>query len=173
MRFSYALAALAATTAFAAPAAAQTAPSPPDAEIDARALILQPASITAGSALDFGVVLASTTAGSVTVNPDPAGALVSAAGGATAVSGAQRGTFRGNSQPGTQVTVAVTYDGQLTHTNGGNAFLAFTGASSGAGTFNVRPDGLFTVYVGGTIAVAANQAPGQYEGKVYVDAQFQ
>ena len=170
MRFTLALAALAATTAFAAPAAAQVVNS--NANIDARALILQPATIVAGTTLDFGTVVASTTAGTVTVNADPALALVTDAGGATAVSGAQRGSFNGNGEPDQVVDVTVTYDPQLTHTDGTN-FLAYTGASYGNGSFAIRPDGLFRVYVGGTIAVKANQAPGQYTGKVYVDAAFQ
>lgn len=170
MRFTFALAALAATTAFAAPAAAQTTTS--SANIDSRALILQPATIVAGNNLDFGTVVASAVAGTVTVNADPNLALVTASGGATAVTGAQRGSFNGNGEPGKVVTVTVTYDAQLNHSDGVN-FLAYTGAAYGDGAVTIRPDGLFKVYVGGAIAVKASQAPGQYLGKVYVDAAFQ
>ncbi|GAA4009759.1 hypothetical protein GCM10022280_03460 [Sphingomonas swuensis] len=174
MRYTVYAAALAATTAFATPAFAQVAaPTSGSAEIQSRALILQPATIVAGNRLDFGTVVASNAAGTVTVNPDPNGILVSDTGGATAVTGASRGTFNGNGTPDSEVSVTVTWDSNLLHSSGSGDFLAFAGSSYGAGTFNIRPDGLFTVFVGGQIDVKAGQAPGEYTGKVYVDAQFQ
>jgi hypothetical protein len=171
MRFTLPFAALVAATAFAAPAAAQTAY--PQVNVESRALILQPASIAAGNALDFGTVLASPTlAGSVSVTPNATGFTVADAGGATAVSGASPGTFNGNGTPGSQVDITVTWTPVLRHTNGIDT-LNFVGNSYGAGMVTIPADGLFRVAVGGTINVAANQAPGQYSGRVYVDAVFQ
>jgi hypothetical protein len=172
MRFHLALAALA--TAFAAPAAAQVAypVNAPRVDVDSKALILQPASIVAGDDLDFGTVLASpTTAGTVTVAPG-ATTAVTAAGGATAVSGAAPGSFNGNGEPGRVVNVTVSWTPVLRHANGVNT-MPFSGLHYGAGNVTIPGDGLFRVLVGGTINVAANQAPGQYSGLVYVDAIFQ
>jgi hypothetical protein len=182
----FAIAAFAAS-AIATPAYAQeTTPSDPapgtsepaaptisKSEINAKALILQPATITAGDDLDFGTVLASAIAGTVTVNSSPlAGQLVTDSPGATSGGGASLGSFRGNGEPGSQVTVVVTSDAVLTHGNGSDK-LPFSTNTHGAGIFNIANDGLFKVLVGGTINVAANQAPGQYSGKVFVEAAFQ
>lgn len=167
MRYTVALAALAATTAFATPAFAQL--SGP-VEIESRALILQPATIAAGNPLDFGTVVASTVAGIVSI--DAASGIASDNGtGATYVSGATRGTFYGNGEPNGQVEVVVSADPLLTKV-GSTAFLGYSFDANGDGLFSIRPDGLFTVYVGGSIAVKANQEPGQYTGKVYVTADF-
>jgi hypothetical protein len=169
MRNFLTFAALAATTAFATPAFAQV--SGPRVEIESRALILQPATITAGAPLNFGTVVASALPGVVTLDA-ATGAASDDGEGATYVSGASRGTFQGNGEPRKQVEVVVTADPLLTK-SGSTAYLDYSLASSGDGVFAIRPDGLFTVFVGGSIVVKANQEPGLYTGKVYVTADFQ
>lgn len=168
MRKTFALAALAAASAFATPAAAQVAPR---VEVDSRALILQPATLAAGNDLDFGTIVASNVAGTVTLDA-ATGAVTDSGPDVTYVSGAQRATFNGNGEPGQEVVVTVTSSPVLTMAGTTNS-MDFTQDTDGDGTFNIRADGLFTVYVGGTIDVKAGQAPGLYEGKVYVDATFQ
>ena len=68
MRFTVYLAALAATTAFATPAFAQVVSATATAE--ARGLVLQPLTLTKVNDLDFGTILASTVAGSVSIDAD-------------------------------------------------------------------------------------------------------
>lgn len=171
MRFHLAFAALAATTAFAAPAAAQSTPVNSQAEVNSRAVIVQPATIVGVADLDFGIVAAGITAGTVTINSGPT-VSVTNTGGASPLGGALAGRFDGNGYPGQLVTVTVTSTPTLNHLNGVDK-MNFAHNAYGAGAVTIAADGLFRVVVGGTINVAANQEPGLYEGKVYVDAAFQ
>jgi hypothetical protein len=176
MRTFLTLAALAATTAFAAPAAAQsTAPSAPSnsrAEVDSLAVIVQPATITGVAALDFGIVAAGITPGTVTVTPGANSVAVTQTGGSNPLGGARPGRFDGNGLPGQEVIVTVTGTPSMRHSNGVDT-IGYVPNAYGAGTITIAADGLFRVLVGGTISMRANQAPGLYEGKVYVNADFQ
>ena len=175
MRFHLVLAALAATTAFAAPATAQTPPSKPSqsrSEVDATAVVVQAATIVGVDALDFGVVAASSVAGTVTVTPSATTTSVVGTGGANPLGGATAGRFDGNGLPGQLVQITVTGTPTLNHTNGVDK-VNFTPNAYNSGTITIPGDGLFRVLVGGTISVGVNQAPGRYDGKVIVNADFQ
>lgn len=176
MRTFLTFAALAATTAFAAPAAAQStppsAPSQSQSEVDATAVVVQAATIVGVDALDFGVVAASNVAGTVTVTPSATTTSVVGTGGANPLGGATAGRFDGNGLPGQLVQITVTGTPTLNHTNGVDK-VNFTPNAYNSGTITIPADGLFRVLVGGTISVGVNQAPGRYEGKVIVDADFQ
>src|SRR5688500_16167711 len=80
MRFKIALAALAATAAFASPAVAQTVASE---SATARGTVLQPLTLTEDSDLDFGTVLSTAAAGTVTINANSG--VRSVTGGVAAV----------------------------------------------------------------------------------------
>ena len=189
MRTFLGFAALAATTAFAAPAAAQTVTPPPPAslpsndsgQIDARALLIQPATIQGLDNLDFGTLIASPTAsGSVAVSAnDPSAVRVFAvnAGSLTAGAGnAVRGRLVGNGLPTQIVNITRTFPATLVNQDDPTATMPFTGAlNSDAedGSVTIGSTGVFYVYVGGTLTVAPQQMPGLYSGTVLVNAEFQ
>ncbi|MGI8931104.1 MAG: DUF4402 domain-containing protein, partial [Sphingomicrobium sp.] len=111
MRLKICLAALAATTAFASPAFAQTVDSD---TAEARGVVLLPLTLTKVDDLDFGTVLASPLAGTVTINADTGGRT--AGGGVTgiALDLGQRATFNGVGTEGQQVNLTLTPVASLT-----------------------------------------------------------
>ena len=187
MRTFLTFAALAATTAFAAPVAAQTAPPPASlpsqdsGSIEATALLIQPATLQGVDNLDFGTLIASpTAAGSVTINANDststrvftvnAGSLTQGAGAAL------RGRLIGNGLPTQVVNITRTFPSVLVNQDDPTATMAFSGAlNSDAedGSVTIGSTGVFYVYVGGSLAVAPNQMPGRYSGVVTVNADFQ
>jgi len=187
MRTFLTFAALAATTAFAAPAAAQSAPPPASlpsqdsGQIEATALLIQPATIQGVDNLDFGTLIASPSAsGSVAVNANDttstrvftinAGTLTQGAGSAL------RGRLVGNGLPTQIVNITRTFPTMLVNQDDPTATMAFTGAlNSDAedGSVTIGATGVFYVYVGGSLTVSPNQMPGRYSGIVTVNADFQ
>ena len=173
MRFTLALAALAATTAFAAPAAAQTTPVSANAE--ARGLIIQPLTFVRISDLDFGTMVSTATAGTVTVSPN-ADTRTSTGGVILAPSGQPtRGLFEGYGFAGQSVTLSAVFPSVLSNQSDSTFFVNFSnGTFDSNGTSRVIPaGGTFRVGVGGTIAVGVNQAPGLYVGQMTVTADYQ
>lgn len=167
MRFKIAFAALAATTAFAAPAAAQTAPA------EARGLIIQPLTFVNTDALDFGTVIASNASGSVTINANTGARSVS--GGVTGAPGAPgaRGRFEGLGFVNQVVLLTSNVPTQLNHATASAAvpFRNFT--LDGANSRTIGTGGSFEVFVGATIDVAANQTPGLYSAQFELTAEYQ
>lgn len=183
MRTFLTFAALAATTAFAAPAAAQAAdPAPPftidsQASIKARALLIQPATIQRVRDLSFGTIVASPTAtGVVSIDADTGLRTVpDGLTGSTSDVGSS-GRFVGNGLPGHVVNLRVAFPKLLTNVQDGSQAVAFTGTLDAASTSLSRTIGLtgvFYVDVGGSITIAEKQMPGQYEGTVTIEADFQ
>lgn len=175
MRFLLAAAALAATTAFAAPAAAQSAPVSSSDSIQARALLIQPATIQRVDDLSFGTIVATpSSTGTVTINPNDGSRTVAAPlVGSTADVG-QRGRFIANGLPNQPVNLVATFPAYLQNTADLTRTVAFSGSLDNDGTSRViGATGVFYVGVGGTITIAANQMPGLYTGEVTVTAQFQ
>ncbi|WP_300973255.1 DUF4402 domain-containing protein [Sphingomonas sp. LHG3406-1] len=177
MRFTYALAALAATTAFAAPASAQSFTADSSASIQARALLIQPATIQRVRDLSFGTIVASPTAtGVVSVDADTGLRSVDPALTGSTSDVGSNGRFIGNGLPGQVVNLRVSFPSLLTNVQDGSQAVAFTGSLDSASTGLTRTIGLtgvFYVDVGGSIAIGLNQMPGQYEGTVTIDADFQ
>ena len=176
MRYTVALAALAATTAFATPAAAQFAPDS-TASIEARALLIQPATLQRVDDLNFGTIVATPTAsGLVSINPVSGLRTVAAGmtGSSTDVGG--RGRFIGNGLPTSIVSLRVSFPSLLNNTQDPTQTVAFSGALDPASTTlsrTIGATGVFYVDVGGSISIAVNQMPGQYSGTVTLDADFQ
>lgn len=185
MRFIHAFAALAATTAFAAPAFAQAVPpslpSQSGDSIEATALLIQPATLQGLDNLDYGTLIASpSAAGSVSIDADDvnsvrsfnvtAGSLVAGAGSAL------RGRFVGNGLPSQLVNLSWTFPANLVNQDDPTATMAFSGeldSNAADGSLAIGATGVFYVYVGGSITVSPNQAPGRYSGLVEVTADFQ
>jgi hypothetical protein len=177
MRNFLTFAALAATTAFSAPAAAQTFTSDSKASIQARALLIQPATIQRVRDLSFGTIVASSTAtGVVSIDADTGLRTVpTGLTGSTSDVGSS-GRFVGNGLPGQVVNLRVAFPKLLTNVQDGSQAVAFTGTLDAASTALTRTIGLtgvFYVDVGGSITIVEKQMPGQYEGTVTIDADFQ
>lgn len=179
MRFELYIAALAATAAFASPAMAQTTDTE---QATARGTVLLPLTLTRVQDLDFGTVLASPLAGSVTIDAD-SGAR-SFGGGVTllAFNTGQRAVFNGVGTDGQQVDVSLTppAGGVLNRVGGGATVTisSMTLDSQGTGTAFNRSltindvNGAFQVGVGGTFAIAANQMNGVYQATFDVTVDY-
>jgi hypothetical protein len=172
MRFHLAFAALAATTVFAAPAAAQSKDT-----IKAEALLIQPATLQRVDDLSFGTIVATpASSGTVTVAVDGTRTTVSATGELTEAGVAKRGRFIGNGIPFRDVGITVDFPDVLLNTEDDSKSVSFEGvldAASSDGTIKIGATGIFYVDVGGTITIATDQAPGLYSGDVTVTANFQ
>jgi len=172
MRYFIAFAALAATTAIAAPAAAQST-----ASIRADALLIQPATLQRVDDLSFGTIIATPTAsGPVTIDPN-SGARTLAAGltGSTTDVG-NRGRFIGNGFTNQNVDLNVSFPAYLSNLADATKTVEFAGTLDADATdlaVNTGATGVFYVGVGGTITIDANQMPGLYRGEVTVTATFQ
>lgn len=172
MRHFLALSALAAVASFATPAAAQT--TPVTAQAEARGLIIAPLTWVNTSRLNFGTVVASNTAGSVTI--DPSSGLRATSGGVVGAPSdpGTRGLFEGYGTPGQQVLLSYSVPTLLVNqadTTQAVAFRNFT--LDGPATRSIPLTGSFQVGVGATIDVAANQLPGVYSAQFTVTADYQ
>nr|WP_314441493.1 DUF4402 domain-containing protein [uncultured Sphingomonas sp.] len=182
MRNFLAFAALAASTAFiAVPAAAQNAtlPSQDNGQIEATALLIQPATLEGLDNLDFGTLIASpTAAGTVNVNANTSARTITVnAGTLTAGAGsALRGRLVGNGLPTQIVNITRTFPLVLVNQDDPTATMPFSGvlnSDAEDGSVTIGSTGVFYVYVGGTLTVAPQQMPGRYSGVVTVNADFQ
>jgi hypothetical protein len=173
MRFHLALAALAATTAFAAPAAAQNRDS-----IKAEALIIQPATLQGLENLSFGTIIATRTAsGTVTINPNTGERTASNAQLVLSDTGpGNRGRFLGNGDLQQEVPLAVTFPTRLSNVSDRTRVVEFVGVLDDEAedrSVNTGDTGIFYIGVGGTITIDPDQMPGLYDGDIFVTANFQ
>jgi hypothetical protein len=159
------IAAALAAAAVATPAAA----APPSASADSRALILLPLSITKVNDLDFGTVVPSSSSGTVSIAADGSGQSVT--GGVTPVASgtATRAVFAGAGTAGQQVNIFVAPPPALTDGNGNSVPISLSLEKSLVTIDSTRA---FSVGVGGTVTVGANQAEGLYSGTFTVLAQY-
>ncbi|MFL6725087.1 MAG: DUF4402 domain-containing protein [Sphingomicrobium sp.] len=176
MRFTLLVAALAAT---ATPALAQQAPTATDTtSATARGVVLQAHQLVKATDLDFGVVTVDpSTAGTVTISADAAGAR-SATGGVTPLpSSYQAASFDGLAAPGETVALTITPPplNVLVSTTNNNDKIAVNSLNLDAGGPSRVADstGSFTVYVGGTFGLQANQAAGVYTAQFQLTSDYQ
>ncbi len=125
MRTFLTVAALAATTAFAAPAVA----APSSDTISANALLIQPATLQRVDDLNFGTIIATpASSGTVTVAPDGTRSIVVGSGSLTTGPGAAvRGRFVGNGNPTGNVLVTASFPTYLSNTSDLTKTVGFTG----------------------------------------------
>jgi hypothetical protein len=178
MRTFLTVAALAATTAFATPAFAQSAPVTSSDSIEARALLIQPATIQRVDDLSFGTIVATPSAsGNVTIDANTGLRVVGAGLTGSVSDQGKRGRFIGNGVPLSSVDLTAVFPSVLVNTADNSAGVTFSGGSldlaSASGTRVIGPTGVFYVGVGGTITIATNQMPGLYTGTVTLTADFQ
>lgn len=179
MRSKLTLAALAATAAFASPAMAQTVST---ATAEARGTILQPLTLTQVQDLDFGTVLSSATAGTVTIDANTGARSVSGGVTGIALDLGQRAEFAGVGTNGQLVEITLTPPAGniLNRVGGGATILVNTWDLDGGAandTFQTRTisdvNGAFLVGVGAQFAVAASQMNGLYTANFDVTAEYQ
>jgi len=166
-RTAFALAATFAITspALAAPVSAVTPPP-------ARALLLIPLTLTKVQDLQFGSVVPSSAAGTVTI--DPATGARTGSPEVTLIPSdvGQRGYFAGAGSVGQQVIMALTPATVLTNTNG-DTLNVLSMSLDGPNTRTIQADQTFYVGVGGVIQVGADQPEGVYTSTYDLTADYQ
>jgi hypothetical protein len=177
MRYTLLVAAVAATVA--TPALAQQAPTASDtATAWAKGVVLQAHQLRKLTDLDFGVVTVDpATAGTVSISADSTGAR-SATGGVTPLpSTYQAASFDGLAAPGETVALTITPPASnvlLSTTNNNDKVTVNSLDLDSAGASRVADgSGVFTVYVGGTFGMIANQPAGVYQAQFQLTADYQ
>lgn len=143
--------------------------------------VIQPLSFIKTEDLDFGTVLAGTTAGTVTITP--AGART-ATGGVTlfGASGHQPAEFAGWGQFNQRVDVSVGSNSIWIYGPGNRMRVrTFIIGSTPTAQLTTNPrsfrisaaNGAFRFPVGATLEVGANQAPGSYSGVWFITLNYQ
>lgn len=171
MRFHVCFAALAATVVAASPAYAQQAP----ASAMAKGTVLQSLTLVQKSDLDFGTVAPDLlNPGQVVVNPDTntrttTGAVLTLPGAFS------RAQFDGSGTAGKTVQITLGQPSGGVIVNGTNSIPAALNldTASAAATRTIPAGGVFSVYVGGTFDIGANQASGLYSAQFDVTATYQ
>lgn len=184
MRLKITLAALAATVAFAAPAAAQVVIPPASDTAEARGTVLRPLSVTNDEPLDFGTILVDGSAnGWVEVDAEDGSRSVDGAGGVTlvALQPGGRGVFTVTSSQGLTVDLTLTppVGMVLNHVDGSGNQVDITEMhldNTAAGTLtDSRPagnGGTLVVGVGGRFQIDATQPNGVYTADFSLTAEY-
>jgi hypothetical protein len=159
------------TIAVATASAALCAPAyAADTNVTANAAVVRPNSLIKTDDLNFGTLISGATVGTVSVNA-VTGART-ATGGVTPVGTAsQRAIFQGTGGI-LLITVSGSTSVTLARIGGGapsmTASLVRAASTSGGGIAllggTLLPSGVQTYFIGGTLTVPANQAPGDYSG---------
>ncbi len=135
------------------------------------ATTVAPLSVVKTDDLDFGVLVASATAGTASINAATDGRTT--AGGTTAAGGAPMAAhFTAAGRIGAIALIAL--PGSITLTRGGGTeTMTVTSISSNGPTLRVFPgSATIDVAVGGTLNVAANQVNGTYAGTFTVNVLY-
>jgi hypothetical protein len=170
MRLNISLAAIAATMVAAAPAVAQQQRT---AAAEARGTILSPISLQNTAPLDFGTVAATNAAGTVSVDADT-GVRSQTLGVVLVPSTFSRARFDGIGQASQSITLTLAQPVGNVLNSGLNTVTAnLTLDQSGATSRSLPVSGAFTVYVGGTFGIAANQPNGLYTAPFTLTADYQ
>ncbi len=167
--------------AAAAPAAAQT--SRVTVQATAKAIVVAQLSFFKVDDINFGKIIAGTTAGTVTVAPTGAR---TATGGARLASDStvRAARFAGKGSANQNVGILVTSNTSTVTRIGGTekmTFDTFVIGSSPTATLSTTPTtfrissstGIFTFPIGATLRVNANQVPGNYAGSFTVTLEYQ
>ena len=174
MRLKLTLAALAATAAFASPAVAQVVTS--TAQAEARGTILQPLTINRAQDLDFGTILVDPlgAGGTVTINADDGSRSVTGDVAEVGLNGGQRAIFNGSGPANDSVDLVLTQPAGGLLYNGGNSLAGALVLDQGGSTTRTTDGvGAYSVGVGGTFTIAANQAAGLYAADFDLTAEYQ
>lgn len=154
---------------------AKAAPVEADPKAKGHALILIPLTLERLDDLDFGTVVSSSTAGTVTIPAD--GSARSQTGGVTLVASdpGLRARFGGAGTVGQQVVIALPATPfNLVHQGNGTDTVTVTALTlDGPATRTIDATAAYFFHVGGTLSVAADQMDGVYEAEFDVTADYQ
>jgi hypothetical protein len=129
----------------------------------ARVAIVRPGTLVKADDLDFGAIVPGPAAGTVIINQNTCAR--SSTGGATPVGAAWRcAQFAGEAQIGIVETVAISANTITLTRGGGGSMTVNLAVRGGTGTRLFPGTGVQLFFVGGTLHVGANQAPGTYTG---------
>ncbi len=122
--------------------------------------------------LDFGRIISTPAAGTVTIDPDTS--TRSTAGGAIAAGGApQTARFRIVATPATLVIITRNALPILTSSPSGSTMPVTLLTVNGTSNPILTPaSGTFDIDIGGDLSVAANQAAGVYAGTFQINANY-
>lgn len=151
-----------------------------------QAAILEPASLLKTEDMDFGRIAARTTIGTVVMNP--ATSICTPTGGLVHAGICKPAEFAGRGRRNLTARITFPTSVNLVRTGGGTMLLdnfnfyaspdlVLITNGNGNGVGNIRylivsTSGMFTMRVGGTLHVGANQAPGTYNGTFNVSVQY-
>lgn len=174
MRFMSSLAVLAAAVASASPAAAQSVTA--SAQAEARGVILQPLTLTKVDDLDFGTVIASTAAGTVTIDADTGARSTS--GGVAGVPSypGNRGLFGGAGTANQNVVLTLNAPSVLVSSADPTDLIDVEEIvldNGNATNRTIDATSAFFVGVGGTFNIAASQSNGFYAAQFELTAEYQ
>ncbi|UVO55100.1 DUF4402 domain-containing protein [Sphingomonas sp. SUN039] len=138
-----------------------------------RTTLRKPVTITWLRDLDFGRIVATAAAGTVTVDPDTGARSVT--GGPVLAGGSpQTARFRVVATPSTLVLITRNALPVLTRAGGGATMPVTLITMNGAVNPVTTPvSGTFDVDIGGALSVAASQADGSYSGTFQINADYQ
>ncbi|MDB5791885.1 MAG: hypothetical protein JWQ80_1909 [Massilia sp.] len=164
-----------ATLALALAVAAAGNASAADATAASTGTVVAPIAIAKIADLAFGSFAAGSTGGSVTVSPNGTRAV---GGGVVGMSGATTAAqFDVTGQAGS--AYSITLDGTATLISGSNSMtftpvsaLTASAITSGAVNSGTLTGGAQSIFVGGVLTVAANQAAGVYGGTVTATVEY-
>ncbi|GAC1576303.1 MAG: hypothetical protein NVS3B5_07770 [Sphingomicrobium sp.] len=172
MRLALSLSALAAVLMTATPALAGTSAS---AAAEVRGLVLQPLTLTKVNEFDFGTVISTAAAGSVTI--DANNGARAQTGGMTLVPNypGSRAFFSGSGTAGQPVVLSLSAPALLVSTTNPADVLAVSSLSlDSLGTNRtVGATSTFSVGVGGDFAIAASQTNVLYTAQFDLPADYQ
>ncbi|WP_171003874.1 DUF4402 domain-containing protein [Sphingopyxis sp. L1A2A] len=141
-----------------------------DTNVTVNAAVVRPNTLIKTDDLDFGTLVSGATGGTVTINP-VTNARTSGGGVTLVGTSARRAVFQGTGGI-FLITVSGSTSVTLARVGGGappmTATLVRAASTSGGGIAllggTLLPSGVQTYYIGGTLTVPANQAPGDYSG---------
>ena len=149
---------------------------------DARAVLVTPLSFIKDTDLDFGEIVPGATNGFVTMNT--AGVMTTTGGIIARTGTSQPATFRGFGTFNQTVLINIDQNSYLLTRQGGTETMTLDQVNIGSNppiliTTNPRrfrianPGGFFAFTIVGRLAVAADQAPGVYEGEFTVTLEYE
>lgn len=180
MTRTLAFAALAAVTALASPAVAQTVDQSPGS---GKTVILSPLNFINDTDLNFGaVVLPVGVNGSIQINPDPTVTNFMTATGVQPIptSVPTRGVMVGAGSASTDVSITTAFptelylNGDTTSTSILPVALSLDATAVAANTYTYTIDSAqaFQVFVGGTVGIPAGSADGSYSNTYTITATY-